>query len=98
MNVRTMSPEYIVCPTCGEKHKDCSDWVKSMPHKETCSCGAQMLCWFETEVTYHAEVIETGEIPNRKKKKAEKGKTKKRKKSKDATSKKKAKGHKRWAK
>jgi hypothetical protein len=89
-----MSPEYIVCPTCGEKHKDCSDWVKSMPHKETCSCGAQMLCWFETEVTYHAEVFETGEIP---KKKAEKGKTKKRKKSKDATSKK-AKGHKRWAK
>ncbi len=75
MILRTVSRDWVVCPGCGEKHGECADWVKSMPHREICSCGAEMLCWFESEVTYHAEIA--GQ-PARKKKKKE-GKNKKKK-------------------
>jgi hypothetical protein len=78
MVLRTMSREWVVCPGCGEKHGECADWVKSMPHRELCSCGVEMLCWFESEITYHAEIV--GEPKSvTKKKKEKKGKGKKRK-------------------
>jgi hypothetical protein len=65
MLLRSASRDWIVCPGCGEKHGECADWVKSMPHREICSCGAEMLCWFETEVLYHSEIVGK---PERKKK------------------------------
>ena len=40
MILRTVSRDWIVCPSCGERHG------------ELCSCGVEMLCWFEREVTY----------------------------------------------
>ena len=57
MVLRTVSRNCVVCPVCGEKHGECGDWVKSMPHRELCSCGVEMLCWFESEITYHAEIL-----------------------------------------
>jgi hypothetical protein len=57
MVLRTVSRDWVVCPVCGEKHGECADWVKSMPHRERCSCGTEMLCWFESEITYHAEIL-----------------------------------------
>jgi hypothetical protein len=69
MVLRTMSREWVVCPGCGEKHGECADWVKSMPHRELCSCGVEMLCWFESEITYHAEIIGEPEIGSKDKKK-----------------------------
>ena len=78
MLLRTVSRDWVICPGCGEKHRDCSDWVKSMPHRERCSCGAEMLCWFETETTYYAEMA--GEPDERKKPKKKDGKGKARKK------------------
>lgn len=74
MILRTVSRDWVVCPACGEKHGECGDWVKSMPHREICSCGAEMLCWFESEITYHAEIA--GQPARNKKKKEEKKKKK----------------------
>jgi hypothetical protein len=85
MILKTMHPEFVVCPHCRKKHGECSDWVKSMPHRETCSCGEQFLCWFETETVYFAEAIEAEakEQPRlKKKKKHKKDKGKKKKKGK----------------
>lgn len=75
MVLRTVSRDWIVCPGCGEKHGECVDWVKSMPHRERCSCGAEILCWFESEITYHAEML--GEVPGKKKGKETKSKKRK---------------------
>jgi hypothetical protein len=72
MVLRTMSREWVVCPGCGEKHGECADWVKSMPHRELCSCGAEMLCWFESEITYHAEIVGKPERGSKKEKKKKK--------------------------
>lgn len=84
MGLRTMSSEWVICPGCGEKHSECPDWVKSMPHREICSCGAEMLCWSETEITYHAELLtEVPEKDKKNRKKKSKNKDKKKKKKKD---------------
>jgi hypothetical protein len=46
-----------------------------MPHRELCSCGVEMLCWFESEITYHAEIVaEPKRIPKKKKEKKAKNK------------------------
>ncbi|HEY2038885.1 MAG TPA: hypothetical protein VGG95_04430 [Edaphobacter sp.] len=74
MLLRTVSRDWIACPACGERHGECANWVKSMPHREICSCGAEMLCWFETEITYHAEVLGEQERKKREKKKGKAGK------------------------
>jgi hypothetical protein len=71
---RTVSAEFVVCPGCGEKHAECADWVKSMPHRELCSCGAELLVWFEEQRTYHAELLQATEAP--KVKQSKKGKKK----------------------
>jgi hypothetical protein len=77
MILKTASRDWVVCPSCGERHSECGDWVKSMPHREVCSCGVEMLCWFETVTTYHAQ-IELQPKPKRgkreKSKKKKKGK------------------------
>lgn len=85
MGLRTMSSEWIICPGCGKKHKECPDWVKSMPHREICSCGAQMLCWSETEIVYHAELLKepAEEEKGSRKKNSKKKDGKKKKKKKD---------------
>jgi hypothetical protein len=67
MVLRTTSREWVVCPGCGEKHGECGDWVKSMPHRELCACGVEMLCWFENEITYHAEIVREPEQISKKK-------------------------------
>jgi hypothetical protein len=74
MLLRSVSRDWVVCPGCGEKHGECADWVKSMPHREICSCGAEMVCWFETEITYHAEILGDRVQKMKKKKKDEKAK------------------------
>jgi hypothetical protein len=79
MILRTTHREFVVCPHCRKKHGECLDWVKSMPHREMCSCGKEFLCWFETETAYFAEPIEAGEQPKLKKKKKKKDKGKKKK-------------------
>jgi hypothetical protein len=55
-----------------------------MPHREVCSCGAEMLCWSETETVYHAELLSEPEEKDRKsrKKKSKKKDGKKKKKKK----------------
>jgi hypothetical protein len=68
MVLRTVSRNWVVCPACGEKHGECADWVKSMPHRELCSCGVEMLCWFESEITYHAEILAEPKRATQKKK------------------------------
>ncbi len=73
MILKTVSRDWVVCPGCGERHGECGDWVKSMPHRELCSCGAVMLCWFETETTYHAQ-MEIPPKPKKSKKKKRKNK------------------------
>jgi hypothetical protein len=84
MALRTISSEWIICPGCGKKHSECPDWVKSMPHRELCSCGAEMLCWSETEITYHAELLGGPEKEDRKRRKKKlKKKDGKKKKKKD---------------
>jgi hypothetical protein len=83
MAIRTLHWKYVICPHCGKKHKECGDWVKSMPHREDCPCGKQFLCWFETVTTYHAEAIEPLKQPKSKQSKAAKRETKKRKGKKD---------------
>lgn len=88
MLLRTANSDWIICPGCGEKHGECADWVKSMPHREICSCGAEMLCWSETETTYHAEIVG----PALPKEKTRKKKDKKRKKKEMKKRKKKKKG------
>lgn len=82
MSLRTVSSEWIICPGCGEKHSECPDWVKSMPHREVCSCGAEMLCWSETEVIYHAELLTESPREGKKRKKKDKSKKKRGKKKK----------------
>lgn len=85
MGLRTVSSEWIICPACGKKHSECPDWVKSMPHRELCSCGAEMLCWSETEIIYHAELLnEPAEEGKKRRKKKSKKKDEKKKKKKDA--------------
>lgn len=83
MGLRTMSSEWVICPGCGKKHSECRDWVKSMPHREMCSCGAEMLCWSETEISYHAELlsepVEEARTDRKKKSKKKDGKKKKKK-------------------
>ncbi len=87
MVLRTASVEGIICPSCGESHGECADWVKSMPHREVCTCGEEMLCWFESETVYFAEGLGKAKESRRKKKKSKKkgdgkkkGKKKKKKK------------------
>lgn len=84
MALRTVSSEWILCPGCGKKHDECPDWVKSMPHREICSCGAEMLCWFESAITYHAELlgenVQEGERRGKKDKSKKKDGKKKKKK------------------
>jgi|UPI0005584BEB hypothetical protein len=94
MVLRTVSRDWVVCPSCGEKHGECSDWVKSMPHRELCSCGVELLCWYESEITYHAEILTGAEPASEKKKKKVKSK-KQRPKSKALKKKKKKNGKKR---
>jgi hypothetical protein len=77
MLLRSVSRDWVVCPGCGEKHGECADWVKSMPHREICSCGAEMLCWFVTETVYHAEIVGEPERSKKEKKKDKKGKAEK---------------------
>ncbi|HMH11503.1 MAG TPA: hypothetical protein VK578_00195 [Edaphobacter sp.] len=82
MILRTAHQKFVVCPHCLKKHGDCSDWVKNMPHRETCECGEVFLCWFETETTYRAESIETAKPPKVKKDKRTKDKKKRKKRKK----------------
>jgi hypothetical protein len=84
MSLRTASSEWVICPGCGERHEGCVDWVKSMPHREVCSCGAEMLCWFETETIYYAEALsEPATTAEKKKGKKKDGKKRGKKKQKN---------------
>jgi hypothetical protein len=77
MILNTASRDWIVCPSCGERHGECVDWVKSMPHREVCSCGVEMLCWSETVTTFHAQIELRLKPKIDKKKKSQKRKKKK---------------------
>lgn len=55
---RTEDREHIVCPACGYTHGDAWEWgiFDRATQCECDDCGAPLIVWAETDVTYYAKV------------------------------------------
>ena len=57
MTVHRHDSEYAICPFCGEKHGDCSEWLTSEDsiYTDCQSCGERFVAWAEYSVTYYTK-------------------------------------------
>jgi len=55
---------YVICPYCGEKHGDASEWFRGEDARRAdCqACGREFICWAENDVTYYARDAEGGDL------------------------------------